>query len=567
MTIRFGFYGRVSTEDQQDPEASRNWQRTRALALVESHGQLVTEYFDIGHSRSLPWKRRPEATRLLEALKDPHRGFDAVVIGEPQRAFYGNQYSLTFPVFEHYGVGLWVPEVGGPIDPSSEAHDLIMGVFGGMSKGERNRIKIRVRTAMGSQAQIEGRFLGGRPPYGYRLTDAGPHPNPAKAADGKRLHQLELDPETAPVVERIFHEYLRGTGVFAIAQQLTAEGTPSPAARDRQRNPHRCGIAWSKSAVRTILTNPRYMGRQVWGKQRKHEQLLDVEDVALGHQTRMRWNEADDWLWSTDIAHAPIVNTDTFNAVQQRLASRGPRSTKRATARAKHPYAFKGLLYCGLCNRRMQGTWNHDRAHYRCRFPSEYAIANKLDHPRSVYLREDQLTPALDSWLAEVFAPDRVRSTLEQLADNQKCSTTTDEEAVTALRQKVAGCRRKLERHKEALEAGADASLVAGWSSEVQNEKAAAEAQLAQLQSASRRTRPMTATQIHKTVRALGGLLTVLQRASPEDKAEVYRQLDLTMTYDPTRKMVLVKTRPRPSVDQLVVSEGGLEPPRPLVGH
>ncbi|WP_432045588.1 hypothetical protein [Streptomyces asiaticus] len=87
---------------------------------------------------------------------------------------------------------LWVPEVGGPIDRESEAHDLVMSVFGSMSKGG---IKIRVRTAMAAQAKIEGRYLGGRPPYGYRLVDAGPHPNPAKATDGKRLHRL--DPVTA----------------------------------------------------------------------------------------------------------------------------------------------------------------------------------------------------------------------------------------------------------------------------------------------------------------------------------------------------------------------------------
>jgi hypothetical protein len=38
-----------------------------------------------------------------------------------------------------------------------------MSVSGGMSKGERNRIKIRVRPAMASHAQLEGHFLGGRP--------------------------------------------------------------------------------------------------------------------------------------------------------------------------------------------------------------------------------------------------------------------------------------------------------------------------------------------------------------------------------------------------------------------
>jgi hypothetical protein len=120
--------------------------------LITPHGATITaQFFDIGQSRSLPWQRRPEATRLLTALRDPQRGFTAVVIGEPHRAFYGNQFGLTMPLFTHYGVRLWVPEVGGPINPDNEAHDLVMSVFGGMSKGERNRIKVRVRTAMATR--------------------------------------------------------------------------------------------------------------------------------------------------------------------------------------------------------------------------------------------------------------------------------------------------------------------------------------------------------------------------------------------------------------------------------
>lgn len=96
--IRFAFAGRCSTEDLQDPEASRNWQLTRARALTESTGgHIVTEYFDVGHSRSLPWQRRPRANEILQALRNPNRGFDAVVIGEPQRTFYGNQFGNTFP--------------------------------------------------------------------------------------------------------------------------------------------------------------------------------------------------------------------------------------------------------------------------------------------------------------------------------------------------------------------------------------------------------------------------------------------------------------------------------------
>jgi DNA invertase Pin-like site-specific DNA recombinase len=247
--VRFAFYGRVSTEDQQDPESSRGWQRSRARALIEPHGgQIVAEYFDIGESRSLPWQRRTQGAALLAALKRPDRDFDAVVIGEPHRAFYGNQFGLTFPVFVHFGVQLWVPEVGGSLDPDNEAHDLVMSVFGGMSKGERNRIKVRVRTAMAAQAKLEGRFLGSRPPYGYQLAKAGPHPNPGKAANGVKLHYLEPDPIAAPIVSRIFKEYLRGAGLFAIAERLTADGIMSPSAHDRARNRHRIGTAWSKAA-------------------------------------------------------------------------------------------------------------------------------------------------------------------------------------------------------------------------------------------------------------------------------------------------------------------------------
>ncbi|MFF2848890.1 recombinase family protein [Streptomyces sp. NPDC058001] len=370
----------------------------------------------------------------------PPRGSYHVSEHEPQRAFYGNQFGLTFPVFVHYGVPLWVPEVGGPIDPESEAHDLVMSVFGGISKGERNRIKIRVRTAMASQAKIEGRFLGGRPPYGYLLVDAGPHPNPSKAADGKRLHRLEPDPVTAPIVERIFAEFLAGFGILAIALRLTADGIPCPSAYDRERNRHRHGDAWSKSAVRVILTNPRYTGRQVWNKQRREESLIDVEDVALGHETHQKWNPRDAWVFSDKIVHQPLVAPQVFQDVQDRLASRGPTSPRPHAASPKHGYAFKSRLKHRDCGRRMQGTWTHDEAYYRCRYPREYLEANHLDHPQNVYLREHDLRGPIDSWLTQAFAPAGIEHSLSAMQDAQP----TGDARGDALRRTIAECDRKL---------------------------------------------------------------------------------------------------------------------------
>jgi site-specific DNA recombinase len=228
-----------------------------------------------------------------------------VVVGEPQRAFYGGQFGSTFSLFTHYGVPLWVPEIGGAVDPDNEAHDLIMSMFGGVSKGERNRIRIRVRAAITAQARHEGRFLGGRPPCGYALADAGPHPNPAKAADGRRLHKLVIDEAAAAVIRRIFAEFLGGDGIGVIAARLNAERVACPSARDRQRNPHRDGRAWSARTIRSILGNPRYTGRQVWNRQRTDEVLLDVHDVTLGHVPRRRWNDPGAWVYSDHPAQPP----------------------------------------------------------------------------------------------------------------------------------------------------------------------------------------------------------------------------------------------------------------------
>jgi site-specific DNA recombinase len=189
------------------------------------------------------------------------------------------------------------------------------------------------------------------------LIDLGPHPNPAKAADGRRLHGLSPHPDTAPVVRRIFDLYLGGHGIFAIAEALTAGGIACPSAADPARNRHRDGRAWSKGAVRVILTNPRYTGRQVWNKQRTDEVLLDVEDVALGHTAVMRWNPRETWITSKEATHEALIDTDTFDRAQALLARRAVTATSpKRNHRSRNPYVFKSLIFCGLCRRKIRDS-------------------------------------------------------------------------------------------------------------------------------------------------------------------------------------------------------------------
>ena len=156
--VRFMFYGRVSTEDWQDPVTSRARQREQAEALVRGHSVIVAELFDVGESRTVAWARRSKSAALVAQLADPDRGWDAVVIGEYERAFYGSQYAAMAPLFEHYGVQLWMPETGGRVDYASEHDEKTMTTLGLSSKREITRTSIRVRTAMAVQTREQGRY-------------------------------------------------------------------------------------------------------------------------------------------------------------------------------------------------------------------------------------------------------------------------------------------------------------------------------------------------------------------------------------------------------------------------
>jgi DNA invertase Pin-like site-specific DNA recombinase/predicted DNA-binding protein (UPF0251 family) len=521
----------VSTEDAQDPEASRSWQKRRAVDLITPHGgALVSDYFDVGQSRSLPWKRRPEASRLLADATSRDRSFDAVVIGEPARAFYGPQFALTFPVLTHYGVGLWVPEVGGAVDPGSEAHDLVMTLFGGMSKGERARIQMRVRTAMSALAQDTTRYLGGRPPYGYRLVDAGPHPNLAKANLGQRLHRLEPDPVTSPIVERIYRMYADGAGLRYIAQQLTDDGVPSPSQYDPARNRHRDPRGWAHSAIRAILDNPTYLGVRVWGKQEKYEVLMNPDDVAAGYETRMRWRDEADWIAPDRRTHDALITDELAQEVRLRTHARGGPSFIRGRESAA-PYALRGLLFCAVCGRRMQGAVRAGkrttRVLYRCELGKSRSVPVELsDHPRTVYLREDEVTLRLDEWIATLADP-------EELARGQEA----DAEAgvgYAALRRQLSEANSKVAALVTAVESGV---AVEDLTAALRRRTAERDELKARLERAERPC-VMSAAQISELVEELVGLSAILGKATGAERAQVYASLGLRLDYDPQLRRV-----------------------------
>jgi site-specific DNA recombinase len=532
--IRFALSARTSTDDLQDPADSLRWQTDVAARLVALHGEIVSTYHDIDKSRSLPWDRRPEASRILRDLKDVNRGWDALVIAEPQRAFSGTQFEGILFQFAHYGVGLWVPELGGAVDINNDGHYMALSNYGTMSRSERNRTRLRVANAVRAHAQA-GRWLGGRPPYGYLIADRGPHSNPSKAASGARLHQLAPDPVTAPVVRRIYDLYLAGAGYKQIASVLTNEGVPSPSAHDRSRNSHRSGHAWAMSAVRSILANPRYLGYHVSGRTKKADILLDPDVPALGHVTRQQWQDRAEWVTASVQTYDAIVDESTWHRVQALVAANtrtnavtpGRRKTHVGVRHAEPSrYPLAGLVVCDCCGKKLQGNMVRGNALYRCYRRNDYAVPLN-DHPPSLSVREDRLLPHVDGWLSEIYAPERIAATAREVvvADS---SRNREDPAITRARVTVVECDRKLAKHLDGLEAGIPADVIASRIATTQREKAAAETVLAL---APRAPQALTFDEVVETLTMLHNLPELLEVIEQADRAALYQALGLTVRY------------------------------------
>ena len=525
----FAAYIRTSTDDQQSPEDSKRWQLDIATRLVvPAGGVIVATYHDIDVTRELPWARRPEASRVLADAANPARGWTALVIAEPQRAFSGGQFQLVFPQLTHFGIELWVPELGGRIDPDSEGHEMLMGLFGGLSKAERRRLQIRTRNAMLAHGAV-GRWLGGRPNYGYRLVDTDvPHPQRQKAAAGIKLRVLEPDPDTAPVVRRIFEMCDVGTGYRTIANVLEREGLPSPGEVGPIRHPRSAGV-WGGSAVRAILTNPRYLGHQVVGRQRRRDELLDPMDPASGTTSRQRWQPTGNWVTSDEPAWPALVDDDLWERVNAQITNnRGPQ--RRRPRAEPGVYLLAGLVRCSVCGRSMHGATLKGKPYYRCN--SQRPDYADTGHPRSTAIREERILAALDPWLGQLTDPDHREATIDAVLAAEADKPTEPAEIQTA-RRALRELPVELDRVLAAIRAGMDPDLATSTTRQIQRELGAAGATVAAWEHEHQHAQRLCAADIHQALEHAGDLAGLLAEAERETRARLYRTLDLVLNLDP----------------------------------
>ena len=533
MSRTFACYLRTSTEERQSPEDSRAWQMALAETLIGPVGGTIVEvYHDVGVSRSVPWRRRPEASDLLRQVEraESVRGWSGIVVAEPQRAFSGDQFANVFPFLTHHGVELWVPEVGGRVDPDSEAHEIVMGLFSGLSKGERKRTQIRTRATMLALGPT-GRWLGGRPNYGYRVVDtATPHPNGKKAALGAFLRTLVPDDASAAVVLEIFEMYDSGMGYRSIARALETQGFPSPGETGPRSHPRSAGV-WTGSAVRAILTNPRYLGKQVVGRQQRYDELLDPWNPGEGTRSRQRWQPSDDWKWSSETAWPPLVPEELWRRVNERIKQR-PRQSQRRSRTPLGQYLMSGLIRCGTCGRAMYGVTMKGLPYYRCPAARpDYAVPAAPEHPKSLSVREDRLTAVVDPWLSSLTEPDRLAITSAEVAAADRDLLRAEPAEASKARRDIERLSQERQRLLRAIREGCDPRLIAPDTERVQAELDRAEAVVAGLKRSSSLARPLSAEEVQSALLDAGGLIGLLGVADRAHRASLYGSLGLGVEY------------------------------------
>lgn len=282
--------GNRSPEEQV--AESTAWCRAAGHTPIEVDGQPAIIDSGIGASRHSRGTRDGwERAKALIASGD----VDLLVTWSNSRAQRDlSAYAELRDLCAGAGV-LWAYK-GRVHDLASSADRFTTGLEALLAEREADEISENVQRAMRANA-AQGRPHG-RQLYGYRRIY-----DPTT----KTLLRVEPHPDQAPVVQRIFADYLAGHGARTIANALNAEGVPTTT-----------GAAWRPAGVRRLLERPGYAGRRVH-----------------------HGDDTGDAMWP------PLIDQHTWERAQARIAGRRP--THRQSWQAN---LLAGLARCADCGER-----------------------------------------------------------------------------------------------------------------------------------------------------------------------------------------------------------------------
>lgn len=311
-TVLAAQYLRMSTERQ---EYSMENQKAAIDEYAQRHGLAVVQtYSDAGKS-GLVLRRRAGLSRLLQDVVGGTAAYKAILVYDVSR--WGRFQDVDEAA--HYE--FLCRNAGIPVHYCAEqfANDgtlpaSILKALKRTMAAEFSR-ELGVKVCEGKKRLTRlGFWMGGSPGYGLRRM--------LMSADGERKQELVSGEYKSLTTDRIIlvpgpkKEVEHVRSMYATVLRERKGPTQIAHSLNQRGVPYREGKLWEDYSVRRVLTNPKYIGCNLWG-----------QTSGKLHGPRLRL--APEYWISKAGAFAPIIGQDTFDRVQAVLRKKSEKKSDR----------------------------------------------------------------------------------------------------------------------------------------------------------------------------------------------------------------------------------------------
>lgn len=313
--MKIAGYIRVSTNKDGQKESPENQKQMILNYLMENNHDLYDFYTDVQTGTN------DDRIGLQQLIADAEqKKFDIIIAKELSRL--GRNVELLYQLkrlAETKGIRLIT--LDGIVDTNDPTKLALFGLYAWLYESESQRTSDRIKSVFEVKYK-SGKFLGSFAPYGYNIED------------GKLIPRTD---ETVEIVKEIYDKYLGGWGHDKIARSLSKRGIPTPAQVIGKKN---AGLYWQGSSIRSILTNPHYIGDLVQGR----ETTMNVTNK------KRKQVDPNDWIIVPN-THEPLISREIFEQVQKIIEQKAARG-RGGTKPQKH--LFTNVAYCADCGK---GMW------------------------------------------------------------------------------------------------------------------------------------------------------------------------------------------------------------------
>lgn len=374
-------YCRLSKDDERQGESlSIETQKSMLVRFAQENGLIPYEiYVDDGYS-GLNFER-PDFQRMIDdvatgkigvvVVKDLSRfGRDHIVVGQYQEIYFPSKRVRFIALND--GIDT--------INSHSTDYAALKNVINEFYSRDTSR---KIKAAFRARAK-DGKYRSKSAPFGY-LKDPADH------------NHLIPDPETAPVVAKIYELVLKGWGNHRIRDYLRETKVPVPSwymhIRGIEDKSHmfpdeESKYIWRPDTLRLLIRNRVYCG----------DCVLCKSDTVFKTKQHFKTEESS-WITVED-THEPIVSRDTWERANELIAVK---RRKYKDTLSGDLNIFSGLLKCADCgkalSRRKYGS-NSSHMIYVCGTYATYGSHKCTQHK----IFEEDLTTAITEDIRELFS-------------------------------------------------------------------------------------------------------------------------------------------------------------------